>query len=90
MQVTAWKNIDLEVEVDVGIDEVIAECHQRADEATETYWRRVAPAINAATKFLAAVKDEVIRAFPVKARQEIRKRLLEQLERYPEETEVQS
>lgn len=84
MKLTVWK----EVEVDVGIDEVLEECHQRADEATETYWRRVAPAIDSATKFLANVKDEVIRAFLVSARQEIRKRLLAQLERYPEETEV--
>lgn len=68
MKVTAYKAVDVECEVDVEIEDVIREFSQRADEATETYWRRIIPSLDWMTRILASVKDETIAAMPFAAR----------------------
>ena len=82
MKVTAYKTVEVECECDVGIDEVLSEFAQRADEASVAYFRRVAPALDWMTRILASVKDETIHAIPHKARQTLCDRLEAEAKRY--------
>jgi len=82
MKVTGWKNVEVEVEVDIEPEHILSEFRQRADEAEATYWRRLVPALDAITQILADVKDEVIEALPAEARTILRERLQVQADRY--------
>ena len=53
MKVNAWKNIDLEVEVDVSIDDLIQELHDIA--SSTDGWRRKLSAIDGASKVLSLI-----------------------------------
>ena len=82
MQVMAWKNVDIETEVTIEMDDIIAEFSQRQDEATETYWRRLIPALDSMTRIMASIPDEVIAAFPDAACEQLCERLMTQASRY--------
>lgn len=82
MKITAYKTVDIECEVDVETDAIIAEFSQRVGEADKYYWRRALPAIDCITRILGEVKDEVIAAVPPIGREVVVKRLLEQAERW--------
>jgi len=56
MKVNAWKNIDLEVEVDVSIDDLIQELHDIA--SSTDGWRRKLSAIDGASKVLSLIGSE--------------------------------
>lgn len=82
MQVTAYKTVEIETEVEIGMDDIIAEFSMRQGEATETYWRRLVPAIDAMTRIMANIPDEVIAAMPNAACETICERLMNQAMRY--------
>lgn len=82
MKVTAYKTVDIETEVDVEMDDIIREFSQRQDEATETYWRRIIPALDAMTRIMASIPDSVIAVFPDAACETLCERLMNQASRY--------
>ena len=84
MIVTAWKTVEVECECDVEVDDIISEFSQRQSESSETYWRRLIPAIDAMTRIMANITDETITSFPVDVRAKIHERLTNQAERYLE------
>lgn len=53
MKVNAWKNIDVEVEVDVQIEDVVRELQEIGN--SEDGWRRKLSAIDAASKVLECI-----------------------------------
>lgn len=53
MKVNAWKNIDLEVEVDVSIEDLIQELNDIA--SSTDGWRRKLSAIDGASKVLSLI-----------------------------------
>lgn len=85
VRVNTWKNVDIEVEVDVDINEVLGEMGQRVDEAAADYWFRSMAALDVCTQILARVKDEVIAQMPPNARATMRERLAKELVRYGQE-----
>lgn len=82
MKVTAYKTVEVECEVDVDTDEILAEFRQRVDESSETYWRRLGPVLHVITRILADVKDDVIVAVPATARQTMHERLITEAARW--------
>ncbi len=82
MKVTAYKTVDIEAEVEIDMDDIIQEFSMRQDEATETYWRRLVPALDAMTRIMANIQDEVIAAMPNAACQTLCERLTKQACRY--------
>jgi len=58
MKVNAWKNIDIETEVDVSLDDCINEMLDAA--TSEDGWRRKFSAIDGATKILERVTPDTI------------------------------
>lgn len=82
MKVTMYKTVDVEAEVDVDIDDIIAEFSQRVGEADETYWRRTITALDSMTRIFAKLPDNVIAAFPKDAKNTLHDRLLTQAHRY--------
>lgn len=58
MLVNAWKNIDVEVEVDVQIEDCLNEMLDRAN--SEDGPRRKMEALNGALKVLAAISPDII------------------------------
>jgi hypothetical protein len=82
MKVTAYKTVECECECDVSMDDILQEFSARQDEAEETHWRRLIPAVDAMTRILANISDDVIAAMPVAARETLRERLATQASRY--------
>lgn len=82
MRVNAWKNIDVEVEVEVDLNTVLSEFFDRAKEATPDYYRRFLPVLDSVTKILAKMSDDVIAALPSEARKILCERLQGQAKRY--------
>lgn len=82
MQVTACKSVDIECEVEIDMDDILAEFSQRQDEATDTYWRRLVSAMDAMTRIMANVTDETIAAMPNAACETLCERLMNQASRY--------
>ena len=82
MRVTAWKNIDVEVEVEVVVEDVLSEFWDRCEAANGEYWRQVCPVLVSVTKILAQVKDETIKAMPEASRKIMCERLMTQAARY--------
>lgn len=58
MKVNAWKNIDVEVEVDVSLDDCINELIDTANE--EGLARRKLAAIDGATKILSKITPDMV------------------------------
>jgi hypothetical protein len=58
MKVNAWKNIDIETEVDVSLDDCINEMLDIAN--SEDGWRRKFHAIDGATKILEKIDPDTI------------------------------
>lgn len=85
VRVNTCKTVDIEVEVDVDIEEVFAELHERVKVSDGLYWRSVAPVLDDCTKILAMVSDDVIAQLPAFARATMRERLAKELVRYGEE-----
>lgn len=56
MKVNAWKNIDVEVECDVSVEDVVRELRDIAD--SEDGWRRKLSAIDGASKVLELIGVE--------------------------------
>ena len=83
--VSAWKTMDIEVEVDVSIDEVLAELNQLAEEGTGEYYRRAGAVMDACTRILAKIGDDVIAKLPDSAKATMRERLGKELVRYGQE-----
>ncbi len=86
MQVTVWKTVEVEAEATVEMDDIIAEFSQRQDEATETYWRRLIPALDSMTRIMASIPNGVIAAFPDSACNTLCERLTTQASRYDRES----
>jgi hypothetical protein len=82
MQVTACKTVEIETEVEIDTDDIIREFSARQDEATATYWRRLVPALDAMTRIMANIPDEVIAAMPDAACETLCERLMDQAMRY--------
>lgn len=82
MRVSTWKNIDVEVEVNVSLDDVLAECDSRAEEATPEHCRLWLESIDVLTRILSRSKDDVIAKVPEQARQEVHRRLMVELARW--------
>jgi len=82
MKVTAWKNIDVDVEVDVSVDEILVALGERLDDVTPKQWRTLGCVLDTITKMLARVTDEAIRALPDEARIEMCRRLDTERKRY--------
>ena len=82
MRVTTWQTVEVQCECDVETDDIIAEFSQRQEEATETYWRRLIPALDSMTRIMASVTDETIAAMPFAACETLRERLATQAARY--------
>ena len=82
MQVTAYKTVDIEVEVDVEIDNVLQEFAARKDEATPTYFRRLLPAIDCMLRIFMGIPDSVIFAMPDKIKKIICDKLKSEAARY--------
>lgn len=86
MKVTTCENIDVEVSVDVSYGDVISEFHAEirlAQEAGEVRVRSVVlPAIDSATRLLAAIPDASIAQLLPEHLAEIIKRLKTELARY--------
>ena len=82
MQVTAYKTVEIETEIEININDIIHEFSARRDEATETYWRRLVPALDAMTRIMANIPDEVIAAMPDAACETLCERLMNQAMRY--------
>ena len=76
MKVNAWKNIDLEVEADVSIEDLIQELNDIA--SSTDGWRRKLSAIDGASKVLSLIgTDPLERMSPhISTAQAIRERLL--------------
>lgn len=82
MRVNTWKNIDVEVEVDVDIHDVINECSRMAEDASPDFYREWLGSIDVLTRILSRSKDEVIAAVPEEARREVHRRLMVELARW--------
>jgi negative regulator of replication initiation len=82
MNVTAYKNVDVEVECDIDSDAIIAEFSQRVGESSADYFRRAIQAIDCITRILGEVKEEVIAAVPAQGKEIVAKRLLDQSKRW--------
>jgi len=82
MQVTAYKTVEIETEVEIDMDDILLEFSLRKDEASDTYWRRLMPALDAMTKIMANIPDDVIAAFPDAACELLCERLMNQASRY--------
>jgi hypothetical protein len=90
MKVTAWKNIDVEVEVDVDIADVLLSCAEIQREATGKYWKRWGGTLDTLTRILAATKDELIAAIPIEARREVHRRLTVEAARWAVDSNQES
>lgn len=82
MRITASKNIDVDVEIDVQMEDVLDEFAERAREATPERWRRFGPCLSQITKILAAVKTEVIAELPAEGKKTMARLLRAQAKRY--------
>ena len=82
MQVTAYKTIEIETEGEIDTEDILREFSMRQDEATATYWRRLIPALDAMTRIMANVPDDVIAAMPDAACETLCERLMDQASRY--------
>ncbi len=82
MIVTIWKNVEVEAEAEVSIDDMVREFGARKDEASADYYRRLIPAIDAMTRILSGIPDDVIHAIPEQARRVISERLRRDAERF--------
>jgi molecular chaperone GrpE (heat shock protein) len=80
--VTIWKTIEVQAEAEVSIDDMIREFGARKDEASADYYRRLIPAIDAMTRILSGIPDEVIHEIPERARRVISERLRRDAERF--------
>lgn len=75
MKVTTYKTVDVECECDVEIEDFVNELESRVNEADSQYWRRLLPAMDAITRIMARIPDEVIKSFPQEAREILAGRL---------------
>ena len=82
MQVTVYQTVYVECVCDVHMDDIVAEFERRKDESTEHYWRRLIPALDAMTRIMAGVPDDVIAAIPLEANMILRLRFSAEVERY--------
>ena len=82
MIVRVCKTIDVDAEVNVDIEDVLAEFSQRIDEADGDNHRFILPTLDWMTKIMASVKDETIANFPQEARAILCGRLTAQAVRY--------
>lgn len=94
MRVTAQKTIDVQIEVDVDLDEVIAEWFGAIELPGDAVdgrgpVRRIYSVLDSATKLLAKVPDAAIDAAPYEANCEMVRRLEAELARYKAYTEEQ-
>lgn len=85
MQVTAWKTVEVECEVEVSTGDIIAEFSRRQDEAESGYWRRLVVALDLMTRIMANVSDKTIQSMPDAARKTLRDRLISEAKRYDSE-----
>lgn len=79
MRVKTWKTIDIECDVDVSFDDVLAEFLERTAHGGS---RLVLAMLNDMTRILQRIPDEVIVAMPLEAQQEVRRRLDVEARRY--------
>lgn len=82
MQVTAYKTVDIECEVEIDMDDILSEFSQRADESGDTYWRRLMSAMDTMTRIMAKISDETISAMPASSCNILCERLAIQAARY--------
>ena len=73
------KSVDIVAEVDVDVDDVFSELFSRVSDDAP---RRRMQVLDSCTRILMTVSDSVIRDLPDSAREEMRKRLQEELARY--------
>lgn len=71
MKITAWKNIDVEVECDVTAEQIIAEFQQRRDELEGAYWRRFIEAAAVMIRIIESLPDSTLAKIPALTRQVI-------------------
>lgn len=75
MKTTAWKNIDVEVEVDVTTEQIIEEFQQRRDELEDTYWRRFVEAVAVMIRIIESTPDSTLAKIPAATRQVVQDHL---------------
>lgn len=82
MRVNACKNIDIDVELYVDIDDLLSEFFDRVDPAEQKFVRRLLPVLDSIMKILALVTDETIAAIPPQARALVLERMQVQTQRW--------
>jgi len=82
MRVRACKTVDLDFEVDININDVLAECVELFDTADGEYWRQAVSALDLTTRVLGCMSDEAIASIPEYVKKVIRERLMAQAARY--------
>lgn len=74
--------LGVDVEVDCDISDVISELVDRADAADKDHWRAVTPAIDALSRIMLRMSDDMIRGMPCGVQETIRERLSGEVARY--------
>jgi len=65
MIVRTWKTIEVDLNVDVDLDMFIDELAQRRDEALdEKSWRGIMAGMDAITRIMKTIPDDVFKRFP--------------------------
>lgn len=82
MKLRIHTNVDIEAEVSVDLDDVLAECGRRQEEAAADYWRRMLEAVGTMLRIMAAIPDDVIAELPDNACATIRRQLNHEADRY--------
>jgi len=86
MRVTMFQNVDVEAEVDVSIDDVLAEFSRRFEEAEQSgecpHRSVYLPLIDLATRLMARVPPKAITACQDSQRAEVVTRLQAEIERW--------
>lgn len=86
MRVTMCQNVDVEAEVDVSIDDVLAEFSQRFDDAEKSgdcpHRSVYLPLVDVATRLMACVPSKAITACLDSQRAEVVERLQAEIERW--------
>ena len=82
MRIEKYVTVNAEVEVDIGIDDIVACIHSRLDPEDETMQQCIERGLNNALMFVKGVPDEEIRALRPAVREVLIKVLREQADRY--------
>lgn len=84
MRMNAFTNVDVECEVSISAEDVIAELSDRVEKADGERWRVMTEALGLLIQVLRLVKPESIAAIPAPTRALIAQHLAEQSSRYQE------